>query len=149
MLTLRFTYSVIGGLDWSGLGNAYRSGPHGLACSKNLCRGCRPSSSPFSFPFLINIKLKDPRIHSDFWPVFSVAAGGETGGQNNNRLLTFWPVISSGLSWVPDKLYQRDNPSRFDHCCGAAALCLAALVHRHVSSIYLDDSETPFCVAST
>lgn len=80
------------------------------------------SSSPFLFSFLINIKLKDPRIHSDFWPVFSVAAGGETGGQNNHRLLTFWPVTSSGLSWVPDKLFERDNPLLFHRGCGAAIL---------------------------
>lgn len=96
------------------------------------------SSSLFSFPFLINIKLKDPRIHSDFWPVFSVAAGGETGGQNNHRLLTFWPVISSGLSWVPDKLFQRDNPPLFDRRCDAAILYLPDLVPRHALRIYLD-----------
>lgn len=60
-------------LDWlaasMGLGKGCGSGPHGLVCNENLCSAVR-SLLPFSFLFFINIKLKDPRIHSDFWPVF-------------------------------------------------------------------------------
>lgn len=56
-----------------------------------------------------------------------MAAGGETGGQNNHRLLTFWPVTSSGLSWVPDKLYQRDIALLFDRRREAAGLGLPSI----------------------
>lgn len=84
--------------------------------SENLCRAVRLFLPP-PFPFLINIKLQTPVFTLTFWPVFSVAAGGETGGQNNHRLLTFWPVTSFGLSWVPDKLYQRDTLFLFGSRC--------------------------------
>ena len=86
--------------------------------SENLCKAVRLFLPPF--PFLINIKLQTPVFTLTFWPVFSVAAGGETGGQNNHRLLTFWPVTSFGLSWVPDKLYQRDTLLLFGSRCKLA-----------------------------